>query len=393
MSILDEAKALKAYMVEQRNYFHSHPELGLQEFNTCTKIEEELDKIGVKHFRVGETNVIAEIDSERKPEAAGKKGKTLFLRADIDALPIQEANDVPYKSQNDGVMHACGHDGHAAYLLGSAKLLAAHKNDFNGKVILAFQAAEEIGKGARDIIAAGVLDKTDRCFGIHFQSSIDVGKIGVKAGADMASCDRVKITVHGKSAHITRPQDGIDALFIASLISAQLQTVVSRLVSPVEGALIGVGRISSGTTYNIIPGEAELEGTIRTFSSDTRKKLGDAVRKIAEHIAEEYGATADVFIEDICDPCFNDAESASEVIESAKNLLGEENVITTIDKRFGSDNFADYFRKTPGCYVHVGSGDSERTRVAHHNDHFDLSEDSYTYAAALATQYALDYLK
>ena len=366
MNILDEAKTLKPYMVEQRNYFHQHPELGLEEFLTCQRIEEELDKIGVTHFRVGKTNVIAEIDS-------GKKGKTLFLRADIDALPIQEANDVPYKSQNEGVMHACGHDGHAAYLLGSAKLLSEHKNDFKGKVILAFQAAEEIGKGARDIIKAGVLDKADRCFGIHFQSPLDVGKIGVKAGADMASCDRFKISVYGKSAHITRPQDGIDSLFIASLIATQLQTVVSRLVSPVEGALIGVGRISAGTTYNIIPGQAELEGTIRAFSKEVREKLGST--------------------EDICDPCFNDEKSAREVIESAQKLLGNENVITTLDKRFGSDNFADYFRKTPGCYVHVGSGDSEKTRVAHHNDHFDLSEDSYTYAAALATQYALDYLK
>ena len=385
MNILDEAKTLKPYMVEQRNYFHQHPELGLEEFLTCQRIEEELDKIGVTHFRVGKTNVIAEIDS-------GKKGKTLFLRADIDALPIQEANDVPYKSQNEGVMHACGHDGHAAYLLGSAKLLSEHKNDFKGKVILAFQAAEEIGKGARDIIASGVLDKADRCFGIHFQSSLDVGKIGVKAGADMASCDRFKISVYGKSAHITRPQDGIDSLFIASLIATQLQTVVSRLVSPVEGALIGVGRICSGTTYNIIPGQAELEGTIRAFSKEVREKLGSTIEKIASHVADEYGARVDVFIEDICDPCFNDEKSAREVIESAQKLLGNENVITTLDKRFGSDNFADYFRKTSGCYVHVGSGDSEKTRVAHHNDHFDLSEDSYTYAAALATQYALDFL-
>ena len=385
MNILDEAKTLKPYMVEQRNYFHQHPELGLEEFLTCQRIEEELDKIGVTHFRVGKTNVIAEIDS-------GKKGKTLFLRADIDALPIQEANDVPYKSQNEGVMHACGHDGHAAYLLGSAKLLSEHKNDFKGKVILAFQAAEEIGKGARDIIKAGVLDKADRCFGIHFQSSLDVGKIGVKAGADMASCDRFKISVYGKSAHITRPQDGIDSLFIASLIATQLQTVVSRLVSPVEGAVIGVGRICSGTTYNIIPGQPELEGTIRAFSKEVREKLGSTIEKIASHVAEEYGARVHVVIEDICDPCFNDEKSAREVIESAQKLLGNENVITTLDKRFGSDNFADYFRKTPGCYVHVGSGDSEKTRVAHHNDHFDLSEDSYTYAAALATQYALDFL-
>lgn len=386
MNILDESFELKEYMVEQRNYFHSHPELGLQEFNTCNHIEEELNKAGIKNRRVAGTNVIAEIDS-------GRPGKTLFLRADIDALPIQDAKDVPYRSQVAGVMHACGHDGHAAYLLGAAKLILKHKKDFTGKVIFAFQAAEEIGKGARDIIAAGELDNVDRTFGIHFSSGIPVGKYGIKSGPDMASCDRWKIKIHGKAAHITTPQNGSDSLFIGALIAAQLQTVVSRLISPVEGGLIGTGRFDAGTTYNIIPGEAELEGTIRAFSPASRKKMADAVRSIATNVAAEYGATVDVDIEDICDPCTNPAETAAEVVESAKKLVAEENIITALDKRFGSDNFADYSRKAPGTYVHVGSSDGPATSVAHHNEYFDLAEDSYSYAAALAVQYTLDYLK
>lgn len=386
MSILDEAFELKEYMVEQRNYFHSHPELGLQEFNTCNHIEEELKKIGVAYRRVADVNVIAEIDS-------GRPGKTLFLRADIDALPIQDAKDVPYKSQTPGVMHACGHDGHAAYLLGAAKMILAHKADFTGKVILAFQAAEEIGKGARDIIAAGVLDNVDRTFGIHFGSGMKVGTYGIKSGPDMASCDRWRIKIHGKAAHITTPQNGSDSLFIGALIATQLQTVVSRLISPVEGGLIGVGRFDAGTTYNIIPGEAELEGTIRAFSAASRQKMADAVRNIAQNVASEYGATVDVDIEDICDPCTNPAETASEVVKSARKLVSEENIITALDKRLGSDNFADYSRKAPGTYVHVGSSDGPATSVAHHNEYFDLAEDSYSYAAALAVQYVLDYLK
>lgn len=386
MSILDEAFELKEYMVEQRNYFHSHPELGLHEFNTCNHIEEELAKIGVAYRRVADVNVIAEIDS-------GRPGKNLFLRADIDALPIQDAKDVPYKSQTPGVMHACGHDGHAAYLLGAARLILQHKAEFSGKVILAFQAAEEIGKGARDIIAAGVLDNVDRTFGIHFGSGMKVGTYGIKSGPDMASCDRWRIKIHGKAAHITTPQNGSDSLFIGALIATQLQTVVSRLISPVEGGLIGVGRFDAGTTYNIIPGEAELEGTIRAFSAASRQKMADAVRNIAQNVASEYGATVDVDIEDICDPCTNPAETASEVVESARKLVSEENIITALDKRFGSDNFADYSRKAPGTYVHVGSSDGPATSVAHHNEYFDLAEDSYSYAAALAVQYVLDYLK
>ena len=386
MSILDEAFAQKEYMVSQRNYFHAHPELGLQEFNTCNHIEEELEKTGIKFHRVAGTNVIGEIDN-------GRPGKTLLIRADIDALPIQEKNQVPYKSQNDGIMHACGHDGHAAYLLGAAKIIKEHIADFTGKVILCFQAAEEIGKGARDILAAGEVDNVDRIFGIHFASGLDVGKYGIKSGPDMASCDRFKITIHGKAAHITTPQSGADSVFIGALITTQLQTVVSRLVSPVEGGLIGVGSFHSGTTYNIIPGEAVLEGTIRAFSAVNRKKLADAVTKIAQDTAATYGATADVYIEDICDPCTNPADTTAEVIESAKKVVPAENVLTNIDKRFGSDNFADYMRKAPGTYVHVGSGDSDATRVPHHNERFDLAPDGLPYAAALAIQYALDYLK
>ena len=390
MSILDEAFTLKKYMVEQRNFFHAHPELGLQEFNTCKHIEEELDKIGLPHRRVAGTNVIAEIDGAGAGTGAGK---TLFLRADIDALPIQEENEVIYKSQNDGVMHACGHDGHAAYLLGAAKMIKAHADEWQGKVILCFQAAEEIGKGARDVIAAGELDKVARIFGIHFQAGMDVGKYGIKAGADMASCDRFKILIKGKAAHITTPQNGADSVFIGALITTQLQTLVSRLVSPVEGALIGVGSFHSGTTYNIIPGEALLEGTIRAFSAANRTKLWEAVKKVAADVAESYGAKAEVDIEDICDPCTNPADTAAEVVESAKKIVPAENVLTAIDKRFGSDNFADYMRKAPGTYVHVGSSAGESTRYPHHNERFDLAPDCLPYAAALAVQYVLDYLK
>ena len=385
MTILQEATELKPYMVELRNLFHSHPELGLKEFLTCNKIEEELNKLGLAPRRVGETNVIAEINSD-------KIGKTLFLRADIDALPIQEANDVPYKSNFDGIMHACGHDGHTAALLGCAKILLAHKNKINGKVILAFQAAEEIGKGARDIIESGTLDCVTRCFGIHFQSSLDVGKVGIKEGADWASCDRFKIRILGKSAHITHPQDGTDALFIASLIAVQLQTVVSRLVNPIEGALIGIGRFQAGTTYNIIASEAELEGTIRAFSPQIREKMKNTVKEIAENISHEYGGKAEVFVDDLCDPCFNDKECTKEAVKSATKLLGHENVLTDIEKQFMADNFADYYRKAPGCYVHVGSGNSTNTRYAHHSDHFDIAEDSLIYAAAILSQYTLDYL-
>ena len=384
MNILEEVFKLKDYIIEQRNYFHAHPELGLQEFNTAKHIEEELSKIGIPFYRIKPTNIIAQIDS-------GIPGKTIFLRSDIDALPIQEKNDVTYKSQNDGIMHACGHDGHTAYLLGVAKLLYEKKSQFKGKVILCFQAAEEIGKGARDIIAQGVLDNVDGIFGIHFEPGLDVGKYAIKFGADMASCDRFKITIHGKSAHITTPQNGSDSLFIAASIATQIQTLVSRLISPVEGALIGIGSFHSGTTYNIIPGQAVLEGTIRAFSDSNRKMLSHAVKKIAEDTAKTYGAKAEFFIEDICDPCTNSDEAVKLAIQSAKKIVNEQNIINP-DKRFLSDNFADYMRKAPGVYVHVGSSDSKKNSYPLHNENFDLAEDSCVYACALAIQYTQDFL-
>ncbi len=372
-------------MVELRNYFHSHPELSLQEFNTCKKIQEELDSLKIKNYRVAQTNVIAELDTLRP-------GKTLFLRADIDALPIQEKNDVPYKSQTPNVMHACGHDGHIACMLATAKILKENLSQLSGKIIIAFQSAEEIGRGAREIIDAGILDKVDRVFGIHLLSLIPLGKIAVKSGALSSSCDRFYIKINGKSGHITTPQKCVDPIFIASLITSQLQTVVPRLISPTEGGLIGVGKINGGTAYNVIPENCSIEGTIRAFSDDSRKKLKNAVTKIAKNIADEYGGSADIKIEDLCDACFNDAQAALEVASSCRKIVGSENTLTSTEKLFWSDNFADFYRKAAGCYVYVGSCDGESTAWAHHNEHFDIAPDSMVYAAALTAQYAADFL-
>lgn len=385
MDFLTQARNLKSYMVDLRNYFHSHPELSLQEFNTCKKIQEELDSLKIKNYRVAQTNVIAELDTLRP-------GKTLFLRADIDALPIQEKNEVPYKSQTPNVMHACGHDGHTACMLATAKILKENLSQLSGKIIIAFQAAEEIGRGAREIIDAGILDKVDRVFGIHLLSLIPLGKIAVKSGALSSSCDRFYIKINGKSGHITTPQKCVDPIFIASLITSQLQTVVPRLISPTEGGLIGVGKINGGTAYNVIPENCSIEGTIRAFSDDSRKKLKNAVTKIAKNIADEYGGSADIKIEDLCDACFNDAQAALEVASSCRKIVGSENTLTSTEKLFWSDNFADFYRKAAGCYVYVGSCDGGSTAWAHHNEHFDIAPDSMVYAAALTAQYATDFL-
>lgn len=385
MSISEEAQKLKDYVVMLRRYFHTNPELSLKEFNTAKKIEEELDKNGIAHERVGETGILGVINGK-------KPGKTILLRADIDALPIQEVNDVPYKSVNKGVMHACGHDAHAAGLLGAAKILSAHKNDFNGKILLCFQPAEEIGNGAQQFIDGGKLKNVDRTFGIHVASSLKAGTIGVKIGEANASCDYFKISVTGKTAHASKPHLGIDALYIASLIVVQLQSVVSRLVDPAHTAVVSIGKMEAGTAYNIVAGNAVIEGTTRSFSIEMRKHVNESVTRIAEDIGRTYGAKVTVEFIDYALPVVNNAKISEEVIQAASEVVGKENVNTNLEKSFGADNFANLAMEAPGVYALVGTQSGPATAWAHHNEHFDIDERALAVETALHAQYALQFL-
>ena len=216
------------YLISLRRDFHRYPELGLQEFRTARRIEEELDRFGIAHKRVGETGVLGILHGERKGD------RVIALRADIDALPIQETNEVEYRSQTVGVMHACGHDAHTTCLLGAAKILAENRSQFGGEVRLIFQPAEEIGKGAKPFVEAGVLNGADRVFGLHTAPEVPAGIVGLKPGLNNASVDHFKITIYGKSSHVSMPQLGVDALYIASQLVVALQALVTRRTSPVE---------------------------------------------------------------------------------------------------------------------------------------------------------------
>lgn len=386
-AILKEAFAEKDYVVALRRDFHAHPELGMEEYRTADRIEEELNALGIPHERFGKTGVLATIES-------GKSGKTLFVRADIDALPIQEANDVPYKSQTPGIMHACGHDGHGAALLGAAKLLVRHKNELTGKVLLCFQPAEEIGGGIQPLLDSGVLKTVDRVHAIHLSSAFPVGTYTVKTGAWMASCDYFKITITGKATHGTTPDAGIDSIYIASLLVVQLQSIISRVISPVESGVVSVGHFSAGSTYNVIAGNAELEGTARTFNPESRKKIQALIAKIARNLADDYGAKAEVVFKEYTESVINNADVATEQIAAAQKLVGKDHVISEPPKRFGSDNFGNLINASggKGSYAFVGSNGGAASAVSHHNEHFDIDEDSLVYATALHVQYALDFL-
>ena len=288
MSIAERAQAEQEYLVARRRDFHAHPEISMQEFRTAQRIEEELDKLGIPHQRSGATGVYAEIKGA-KPGTG-----VIALRADIDALAITETHEVPYKSQTPGVMHACGHDSHAAALLGAAKILEAERQNFGGTIRLFFQPGEEIGKGAKEFIRDGHLDGVQRVFGLHAASDLPVGTIGVTPGSNNAAVDGFRIIVHGVNAHVSTPQLGADALYIASQIVVAAQALTTRRHAPTEPMVIGIGTLQAGTAYNIVAGHAELEGTTRTLTPETRAAVRQQLDALAKQTAALYGAEAEV---------------------------------------------------------------------------------------------------
>ena len=265
--ILESIRSDRDNLVALRRYFHMHPEVSAKEFGTAAKIEEYLHSLGLKTERVGETGVYSEIKGEREGE-----GKTILLRADIDALPVLEEHSAPcsYQSQNAGISHACGHDAHTASLLEAASFLAAHKDLFSGTVRLAFQQGEEIGYGGRLFVDGGYLDGADRVFGVHMESRREVGRVSLTPGPNNASVDWFRINIHGKAAHVSTPELGIDALYIASQIVIAAQSIVTRRNNPTDAVLIGIGKMEAGTAYNVVAEDAYMEGTLRCMLSDVR---------------------------------------------------------------------------------------------------------------------------
>lgn len=375
----------KEYLIEMRRYFHAHPEVSLKEFGTCKRIEEELDLFGIPHRRVGETGVYAWLDG-----GLGE-GKIVALRADIDALAMDDLKTESYCSKNPGVCHACGHDAHAATLLTAAKILKAKQNEFAGQIRFFFQQAEEIGQGARLFVREGLLDGVSRVFGVHVASGIESGKISLTKGPQNASCDYFKITVTGRGAHVSKPHLGIDAAYVASQIVVALQSIVARNTNPLETVVVGVGVVRAGTQYNIVAEHAEIEGTTRSFLPDVRQFTNQRVIDIAKQTAALYGAEAEVEFRDYAAPLANDPGATAEVIEVVKGFLPEEAIIVDKEKELGADDFADYLAVTKGMYAFVGTHDPKNpnTGVAHHHGLFDVDEDALLISCNTYVDYAM----
>ena len=386
--ILKQLEQEKEYLIGLRRVFHEHPEPGLQEFHTAERIEAELNDSGIPCSRIGKTGVLGTI------HGTGTGSGIVVLRADIDALPIQETNDIPYRSQTEGVMHACGHDAHTACLLGAARLLAEHRDQFGGEIRLIFQPAEEIGQGADDFIRAGVLKNADRVFGIHTASEVPSGVVGLKPGLNNAAVDHFRIVVHGKSAHVSTPQLGIDALYIASQIVVSIQALVTRLTSPTEPVIIGIGKMEAGTTYNALAETAVLEGTTRTISQESRERIRLLIDRTVQNTADIYCGSAQTVWTGICSALINDPGvciEAEQMIE--KSGIGLQ-VITDRELSLGGDNFAEFLLHVPGAYAYLGTGNPDLPDTLHapHNGNFNIDENMLVPGAALYAGYALSRL-
>ena len=385
MNVKDITKKYKDYIIEKRRYFHMNPEPSFNEY-TSKVVQEELKKLEIPFEIFAKTGIIATIKGKNP-------GKTVLLRADMDALEVCEKNNVSYKSQKEGLMHACGHDGHIAMLLGAAHVLNEIKNDISGEIKLFFQPAEEIAKGAKAVIEESkITDSIDAAFAIHLWQGIPVGKISLESGARMAAADLFSIKVKGKSGHGSMPHETIDAVVVASAIVMNLQHLVSRNTNPLDTLVVTVGKLTAGTRHNIIAGEALLEGTIRSFSDEVWKKVPEQIERVVKNTAAAYDAEAEIDLVRATPPLVNNQDISNILKISAEKLYGEE-VVTKYEKTPGGEDFAYFTQVVPGALAFVGIRNDEKgINSPHHNETFDMDEEALEMGANLYAQFAIDFL-
>ncbi|MGE5825474.1 MAG: M20 aminoacylase family protein [Bacteroidota bacterium] len=376
MKIDSRISRLHEEMTAWRRDIHAHPELGFQESRTSELVAANLGSFGLEvHRGVGRTGVVGVL-------RAGRGARTLGLRADMDALPIQEANTFAHRSRHDGRMHACGHDGHTAMLLGAAKYLAATRA-FDGTVNFIFQPAEEGLGGAQAMLADGLFERfpCDALFGMHNRPSLPVGSFAVRAGPMMAGGGFFDIKVTGKGAHGARPETGIDPVIVAAHIATALQTIVSRNVAPVDTAVLSVTRIQGGDAYNVIPQSALLGGTVRAFSRAVMDQMSAAVRRVAMGVAEGFGASAEVDLRWGFAPTVNDPGEAEFAARVCAELVGEARVERNPPLIMASEDFSFMLEKVPGCYINIGNGEGE-SGCEVHNPGYDFNDRALPLGAA-----------
>ena len=387
--IIESAKALMPKLSKIRRDFHEYPEVSQHEVETAKKVAAYLKEIGCDEVieNVGGHGVVGIIKGTMP-------GKAVALRADMDALQIQEMNEVEYKSRNDGVMHACGHDNHMTGLIGAAELLCQRRDQIKGTVKLIFQPAEELSPigGSREMLKSGYMDDVEAVYGLHVWPDLPHGKIGIKAGPLMAATDHFTITIHGKTAHGAKPDQGIDAVVLGAQFVMAAQTIVSRKVNPLDNAVVTFGIFNAGTRYNIIAGDCVLDGTVRTLNEETRDMVEESMRKLLDAICLQSGATADITYGRGYPALVNHEADAAMIKKTAVSLFGEEDVVDVKLPAMPAEDFSFYLLEKKGAFVWLGTAKEGEEPWPLHNSRFDVDEDILWRGAALLAQTAIDYL-
>ena len=371
-------------LVALRRDIHKHPELGFEEKRTSRLVQMHLEELDLKPKVLAGTGVTAMLGDG--------PGKTLMLRCDLDALPMTEENKTSYKSAHDGVMHACGHDLHTAIMLGTAKNLV-FEPPAKGRIKFNFQPAEEGLNGAGAMIDAGIMEKpkVDAVLGYHIWNDLPLGKVGVVTGPAMAAVDRFKVTVEAKGGHAAYPHKSVDPVLAGAHIVTALQSIVSRNVNPLDAAVVTVARLSSGTTFNIIPPRAEMEGTVRTFSKEAGKLVPKRFKQIVTGVAKSLGCKAEIEYVREHSALVNDAGMADFMREVAREVVGKRNTVDA-NPSMGGEDHAAYQELVPGCYVFIGSAPKGEEAFPHHHPCFNPSEDVLEIGAELMSRAAVAWL-
>lgn len=377
--------AVRDEVIQWRRYLHQHPELSFKEENTSQFVYDTLQSFGgLKLERPTKTSVVARL-------IGAHPGNVLAMRADMDALPIQEENTVEYVSKKAGVMHACGHDAHTAMLLGTAKILSRWKERIQGEIRFIFQHAEELYPGgAQEVVKAGVLDRVDRIIGIHLISTIPVGQISVSAGAVTANSDQFDITIQGKGGHASQPEESIDPIAIGSQVVGNLQHIVSRNVNPMEQLVITITQFHGGSAYNIIPDRVELAGTVRSFQKEVREQAVTLIDRIVKGVTSAHSASYHFDYRHGYSSVVNDLQVAKMMEETVVNTFGEKWLVH-LPPVMGGEDFSAFAEKVPACFVFVGAGNEEKGIIyPHHHPRFDIDEDALEHGVKLFVQAAIN---
>lgn len=387
----EKCKEQQDYIVAMRRELHQIPELSTDLPETQAVIVRELDRMGISYRKNSrDSGIIGEIKG-------GQPGKTLLLRADIDGLPITEATGVPYASKHENRMHACGHDAHAAMLLGALKVLQENKGSLKGTVRFVFQTGEENCKGAKIAVEEGVLDGVDSVFGLHIGSiagaEIPSGTVVAVPGCCMASFDRFVLHIHGVGCHGSTPEKGIDPITIAGNIVLSLQEILAREIPTMNPAVLTMGKIAGGFTYNVMPSEVVIEGTTRALDDSVRKYLAKRIGEISKSIAEAYRGTCECEMDWGAPPVVNDPAMTELAQNAAAKALGREHVITSMPPIMGGEDFAYYLSQKPGTFMFLSSSNPEKhTNGPHHNPKFNIDEDVLYMGSATFVSIAEDFL-